>query len=110
MAEGSRNSTSCKREVAMLRRMVTGVVLTITSSLAISVALNSVSASAGGSTPVSLADVVSSSVSGTLTSPANGCPNPADFDASYAGSPQVGTVALHIAGCIINGSNSSSGL
>jgi hypothetical protein len=91
----------------MLRRILTGVVLTITSSLAIPVALDSVSAPAGGSPPVSLADVVSASpFSSTLTYPASGCglSSPQEFDASYAGSSNVGSVALHIAGCFVSSS------
>ena len=96
-------------------RQILKVVLPITSSLAIPVALDSVCDPAGGSPPVSLADVVSASpFSGMATSPANGCSAPQgaaqDFDASYAGSPNVGSVALHIAGCLGNSSISSSGL
>ena len=86
----------------MRRQILTGVVLTITSCLAIPVALGSVSAPAGGSPPVSLADLASTSVSGTETSStAIGCSQFAqEFDASYAGSPNVGSVSLHIVGCV----------
>jgi len=87
----------------MARRILIWVALTITSSLAIPVALDSVSP-AGGSTPVSLADLISSSVNGTVTSSGSGCGEfPQEFDASYAGSPNVGSVALHLAGCVNSG-------
>jgi hypothetical protein len=91
----------------MLRRILTGVVLTIASSLAIPVALDSVNAPAGGSSPVSLADLVSASAfSGTLTSSSTiGCSFAQEFDASYAGSPNVGSAALHIAGCGVGSEN-----
>jgi hypothetical protein len=94
--------------------MLIGVVLTMTSSLAIPVALDSVSAPAGGSPLVSLADVVSGTQGffGTVTIP-GGCAGGdgvQDFDATYPGSSNVGGVALHIVGCFGNSSISSSGL
>jgi hypothetical protein len=88
----------------MWRRMLIGVLLTITLSLALPVALDSVNAPAGGSTPVSLADLSGSSVNGTVASSGSGCGEfPQEFDASYAGSSNFGSVALHIAGCVNSG-------
>ena len=70
----------------MWRRILIGVLLTITSSLALPVVLHSVSAPAGGSTPVSLADLSSSSVNGTVTSSGSGCGEfPQEFDACLRG-------------------------
>ncbi len=92
----------------MLRRILTGVVLTIASSLAIPVALDSVSTPAGGSSPVTLSDLANPSITGTTSAgSANGCDFTEEFDSSYPGSPNVGSVALHVLGCLNNNPDSS---
>lgn len=71
---------------------------------------DSVSAPAAASPVARLTDLASSSVTGTTNAgSANGCSFTQEFDASYAGSPNVGSIALHVVGCLDDNPDSSSG-
>jgi hypothetical protein len=55
--------------------------------------------------PVSLADLANPSFAGTarFAESTNGCPVYGEFDAAYRGSGTVGTVNLHVVGCVLMG-------